>query len=148
MLKRVELARALVVKPEILYMDEPFSALDALMSLRMRKELLRILAVERHTVVLITHDVEEAIQLADRIFVLSAPADHDPGDLRGVLRAPAQTVRAPKCKTSKRPYCANWVCEPPRSATGAAERTTPQMRAGSPYHWPRWSRWDANKSAR
>jgi ABC-type nitrate/sulfonate/bicarbonate transport system ATPase subunit len=72
MLKRAELARALVVKPEILYMDEPFSALDALMSLRMRKELLRILSEERHTVVLITHDVEEAIHLADRIFVLSA----------------------------------------------------------------------------
>src|SRR5205085_2950909 len=50
MLKRVELARALVVKPEILYMDEPFSALDALMNLRMRNELLRILAEERHTV--------------------------------------------------------------------------------------------------
>jgi ABC-type nitrate/sulfonate/bicarbonate transport system ATPase subunit len=72
MLKRAELARALVVKPEILYMDEPFSALDALMSLRMRKELLRILAEERHTVVLVTHDVEEAIHLADRILVLSA----------------------------------------------------------------------------
>jgi ABC-type nitrate/sulfonate/bicarbonate transport system ATPase subunit len=71
MLKRVELARALVVKPEILYMDEPFSALDALMNLRMRGELLRILAVERHTVLLITHDVEEAIHLADRILVLS-----------------------------------------------------------------------------
>jgi ABC-type nitrate/sulfonate/bicarbonate transport system ATPase subunit len=71
MLKRVELARALVVKPEILYMDEPFSALDALMSLRMQSELRRILDVERHTVLLITHDVEEAINLADRIFVLS-----------------------------------------------------------------------------
>ena len=71
MLKRVELARALVVKPEILYMDEPFSALDALMNLKMRKELLRILAEERHTVLLITHDVEEAIYLADRIMVLS-----------------------------------------------------------------------------
>jgi ABC-type nitrate/sulfonate/bicarbonate transport system ATPase subunit len=71
MLKRAELARALVVKPEILYMDEPFSALDALMSLRMRNELLRILGVERHTVMLITHDVEEAIHLADRILVLS-----------------------------------------------------------------------------
>ncbi len=71
MLKRAELARALVVKPEILYMDEPFSALDALMSLRMRNELLRILAEEQHTVMLITHDVEEAIHLADRIFVLS-----------------------------------------------------------------------------
>ena len=52
-------------------MDEPFSALDALMSLRMRNELLRILDEERHTVLLITHDVEEAIHLADRILVLS-----------------------------------------------------------------------------
>ena len=71
MLKRAELARALVVKPEILYMDEPFSALDALMSLRMQTELRRILDEERHTVLLITHDVEEAIYLADRIVVLS-----------------------------------------------------------------------------
>ena len=71
MLKRVEIARALVVKPEILYMDEPFSALDALMNLKMRNELLRILQEERHTVILITHDVEEAIYLADRIMVLS-----------------------------------------------------------------------------
>jgi ABC-type nitrate/sulfonate/bicarbonate transport system ATPase subunit len=71
MLKRAELARAFVVKPEILYMDEPFSALDALMSLRMQTELRRILDEERHTVLLITHDVEEAIFLADRILVLS-----------------------------------------------------------------------------
>ncbi len=71
MLKRVELARAFVVKPEILYMDEPFSALDALMNMRMRTELLRILEEERHTVLLITHDVEEAIYMADRILVLS-----------------------------------------------------------------------------
>jgi ABC-type nitrate/sulfonate/bicarbonate transport system ATPase subunit len=71
MLKRVEIARALAVKPDILYMDEPLSALDALMSLHLRKELLRILAEERHTVMLITHDVEEAIHLADRIMVLS-----------------------------------------------------------------------------
>ena len=71
MLKRVEIARALVVKPEILYMDEPFSALDALMNLHMRNELLRILEEERHTVLLITHDVEEAIYMADRIMVLS-----------------------------------------------------------------------------
>jgi ABC-type nitrate/sulfonate/bicarbonate transport system ATPase subunit len=71
MLKRAELARALVVKPEVLYMDEPFSALDALMSLRMRNELLRILGEERPTVLLVTHDVEEAIHLAHRIIVLS-----------------------------------------------------------------------------
>jgi ABC-type nitrate/sulfonate/bicarbonate transport system ATPase subunit len=71
MLKRAELARAFVVKPDILYMDEPFSALDALMNLRMRTELLRILSEERHTVLLITHDVEEALYMADRILVLS-----------------------------------------------------------------------------
>jgi ABC-type nitrate/sulfonate/bicarbonate transport system ATPase subunit len=71
MAKRVEIARALVVKPEILYMDEPFSALDALMSLRMQNELLRILEKDRHTLVMITHDVEEAIHLADQIVVLS-----------------------------------------------------------------------------
>jgi ABC-type nitrate/sulfonate/bicarbonate transport system ATPase subunit len=71
MLKRAELARAFAVKPEILYMDEPFSALDALTNLRMRNELLRVLGEERHTVMLITHDVEEAIHLADRIMVLS-----------------------------------------------------------------------------
>jgi ABC-type nitrate/sulfonate/bicarbonate transport system ATPase subunit len=71
MLKRVELARAFIVKPEILYLDEPFSALDALMNLRMRNELLRILAEERHTVILITHDVDEALYMADRVLVLS-----------------------------------------------------------------------------
>jgi NitT/TauT family transport system ATP-binding protein/sulfonate transport system ATP-binding protein len=71
MAKRVEIARALVVKPEVLYMDEPFSALDALMSLKMQNELLRILEKERHTVTLITHDVEEAIHLSDQILVLS-----------------------------------------------------------------------------
>jgi ABC-type nitrate/sulfonate/bicarbonate transport system ATPase subunit len=72
MQQRAELARALIVKPEILYLDEPFGALDALTRLRMRSELLRILSRERHTVLLVTHDVEEALQLADRVLVLSA----------------------------------------------------------------------------
>src|SRR5918993_3880620 len=101
MIKRAELARALVVKPEILYMDEPFSALDALLHLRMRKELLRILAQEKHTVLLITHDVEEAIHLADRVLVLStrptriqAAFDVPFAHPRKLSGAPVQELRA------------------------------------------------------
>lgn len=101
MLKRAELARALVVKPDILYMDEPFSALDALLSLRMRNELLRILDEERHTVVLITHDVEEAIHLADRVLVLSARPTRVQASFdvaiphpRHLASAPVQALRA------------------------------------------------------
>ncbi|MBA3341726.1 MAG: ABC transporter ATP-binding protein [Gemmatimonadaceae bacterium] len=71
MLQRVEVARALMAKPDVLYMDEPFAALDALTRLRMREELIRILERERHTCILVTHDVEEALHLADRILVIS-----------------------------------------------------------------------------
>lgn len=71
MLKRLEFARALAVKPATIFMDEPFSGLDALAGVRLRVELLRVLEQERHTVLLVTHDIEEAIHLADRILVLS-----------------------------------------------------------------------------
>src|ERR1700689_3455113 len=100
MLKRAELARALVVKPEILFLDEPFSALDALLSLRMRKELLRILAEERHTVVLITHDVEEALQLADRILVLSPRPTRIQMSFE-VPFAPPRTLWSPEAQAMK-----------------------------------------------
>ena len=72
MRQRLEVARALMVEPEVLYMDEPFGSLDALTRLQMRIELLRILSRQRHTVLLVTHDVEEALHLADRILLLSA----------------------------------------------------------------------------
>ena len=72
MRQRLEVARALMVKPEVLYMDEPFGSLDALTRLQMRIELLRILSRQRHTVLLVTHDVEEALYLADRVLLLSA----------------------------------------------------------------------------
>lgn len=75
MLQRVEFARALMARPEALFMDEPFGALDALTRIRMRTELLDILSRDRHTCVLVTHDVEEALHLADRVVVFSpAPA--------------------------------------------------------------------------
>jgi len=71
MLQRVELARALVTRPEILYLDEPLGALDALTRLRMRMELRRLLAHEHYTTLMVTHDVEEALDLADRVIIFS-----------------------------------------------------------------------------
>ena len=71
MLQRVEVARALMARPEVLYMDEPFGALDALTRMRMRTELRRILSRDRHTCLLVTHDVEEALDLSDRIVVMT-----------------------------------------------------------------------------
>jgi NitT/TauT family transport system ATP-binding protein len=70
MRQRVELARALAGSSDILLLDEPFSSLDYLTRLRMRQEVARILQERPRTVVLVTHDIEEAAQLADRVIVL------------------------------------------------------------------------------
>jgi NitT/TauT family transport system ATP-binding protein len=71
MRQRVELARVLAGDSDILLMDEPFSALDYQSRLRMRRELILLLEKRPRTVVFVTHDIEEAAQLADRVLVLS-----------------------------------------------------------------------------
>ncbi|CEK16863.1 ABC-type nitrate/sulfonate/bicarbonate transport system, ATPase component [Chthonomonas calidirosea] len=71
MKQRVELARALADDSDILLMDEPFSSLDYIARLQLRQELGRILSLRPRTVVLVTHDLEEAAHLADRVIVLS-----------------------------------------------------------------------------
>jgi ABC-type nitrate/sulfonate/bicarbonate transport system ATPase subunit len=71
MRQRVELARALAGDSDMLLMDEPFSSLDYLTRLRMRRDLARLLEERPRTVVLVTHDIEEAAQLADRVLVLT-----------------------------------------------------------------------------
>jgi len=81
MRSRVALARSLVTGPRILLMDEPFSKLDPQMRSQMHDELLRIHAMQRMTVLFVTHDVEEAIVLADRVVVL-APR---PGRVREIV---------------------------------------------------------------
>jgi ABC-type nitrate/sulfonate/bicarbonate transport system ATPase subunit len=71
MKQRVAVARALAVSPDVIFMDEPLGALDSLTRLQMRGELLRIWQRERHTILLVTHDVDESVQLADRVVVFS-----------------------------------------------------------------------------
>ena len=71
MKQRVEIARALAASPDIIYMDEPFGALDFLTRLKMRADLVRIWQSEKKTILFVTHDIEEAVQLADRVLVMS-----------------------------------------------------------------------------
>ena len=89
MRQRVELARVLAGDSDILLMDEPFSSLDYQNRLRMRRELVRLLENRPRTVVFVTHDIEEAAQLADRVLVLS----NRPARVQKVLQIQAARPR-------------------------------------------------------
>ena len=81
MQQRVSIARGLAVSPEILFMDEPFAALDAITRLKMQDDVHRIAEEQNVTVVFVTHDIEESVALADRIVIMTP----NPGKIKLVM---------------------------------------------------------------
>ena len=101
MAQRAAIARALVSEPDILLMDEPFGALDSLLRLRLQDELLRIWQHRAVSIVVVTHDIEEALYLGDRVIVLEA----NPGRIRSVIDVDLDRPRRrddPRINTLKR----------------------------------------------
>ena len=101
--QRVALARALVIQPQLLLLDEPLSALDRKVRQEVREELKRIQAETGVTTVMVTHDQEEALFLADRVLVLEAGAVRQAG-------APAAIYRQPGSMSSSRGSWASSTC--------------------------------------
>ena len=89
MKQRVAIARALALDPRMLLMDEPFASLDALTRRKMQEELLAIWEATRKTILFVTHSIEEAVVLGDRVLILSA----GPGRVRRILDNPAAGQR-------------------------------------------------------
>ena len=128
MKQRVSIARAFANDPEILLMDEPFSALDAQNKLLLQEELLRIWEEQKKTVVFITHSVDEAVFLGDRIMVMTA----QPGRVKSLVPVPlaaaAQHHRTAESAGIRRTRLRHLVRTARRSAArpraGRTERTT------------------------
>jgi NitT/TauT family transport system ATP-binding protein len=98
MRQRANLARALTIDPDVLLMDEPFAALDAQTREIMQSELLRIWRANRKTVLFVTHQIDEAVYLADRVVVMTS----QPGQIKAVLEVDIERPRDLSVKRTPR----------------------------------------------
>lgn len=89
MQQRVSIARALAVSPDIIFMDEPFGALDAITRMKLQDDILNISKQENKTIIFVTHDIEEAVFLADRIVVMTP----NPGKIKSIVTVPLEHHR-------------------------------------------------------
>jgi NitT/TauT family transport system ATP-binding protein len=89
MQQRVAIARALAIQPELLLMDEPFAALDTFNRYHLQDELLRIQSLEKTTIILVTHDIDEAVYLSDRVLLMSG----NPGQIHREISIPTARPR-------------------------------------------------------
>lgn len=89
MSQRAAIARGLVTNPNILLLDEPFGALDALTKIQMQKEILRIWKEKKATMILVTHDIDEAIYLGERVIVMSAR----PGEIKAIIKVESSAAK-------------------------------------------------------
>lgn len=100
MRKRIDIGRAYAAEPDILLMDEPFGALDVVTRETMQDELLRIWSEKKRTVIFVTHDLEEAMYLSDRIILLSPR----PGRMKEIVELPFSRPRTPELRESREFY--------------------------------------------
>ena len=111
MKQRVGIARALAIEPKVLLLDEPFGALDALTRAHLQDELMRIVDETGATVLMVTHDVDEAVLLSDRVVMMTnGPAARIGDDPRGRPAAAARAARARHRRALHR-SCARRCCE-------------------------------------
>ena len=96
MKKRVDIARAMANEPELLLMDEPFGALDAMTRQRLQDELLQLWESDRRTIIFVTHDLEEAVYLGSRVAIMG----REPNLIHSLLTVPLPRPRTPTMRTS------------------------------------------------
>ena len=124
MKQRVGIARALAMKPKVLLMDEPFGALDALTRAHLQDSVMQIQQALNTTIVLITHDVDEAVLLSDRVLMMT----NGPAATVGEIRRLTCRVRVTGC--SWRTTAATTICASRSSISSM--KNSPKRRSGAP----------------